>query len=288
MGLAFRRMVVAGVGLIGGSLALAARERKLVEEVIGFGRGERNLRLALKQGIIDRYFLREEELPRGVDLLVLATPVQAVVPLAESFLPGLDPGCLVTDVGSVKGKIVRDMEKLLPKRIPFVGAHPIAGSEQWGAEAAVADLFSGQRCIVTPTRNTDWGALKRITSLWRRVGAKVEAMDPDLHDRILAVVSHLPHVLAYAMVNTLGRSAVDSVDPIHYCGGGLRDFTRIAASRPELWRDICLVNRRAIGKHLTEYIKELERLKRWIREGKGDRLEREFARANEIRRQMAS
>ncbi|MBI2357771.1 MAG: prephenate dehydrogenase/arogenate dehydrogenase family protein [Deltaproteobacteria bacterium] len=288
MGFAFRRMVVAGVGLIGGSLALAARQRKLVEEVIGFGRGERNLRVALKEGMIDRYFLREEELPRGVDLLVLATPVQAVVPLAENFLPGLESGCLVSDVGSVKGRIVRDMEKLLPKRIPFVGAHPIAGSEQWGAAAAVAGLFSGQRCIVTPTRNTDPGALKRIISLWRRVGARVEAMDPEIHDRILAVVSHLPHVLAYAMVNTLGRSAVDSVDPIHYCGGGFRDFTRIAASRPELWRDICLANRRAIGKRLTEYIKELDRLKRWIREGRGDRLERDFTRANEIRRQMAS
>jgi prephenate dehydrogenase len=282
----FRRMVVVGVGLIGGSLALAARERGMVEEVIGFGRGERNLRLAKKEGMIDGYFLREAEIPDGVDFLVLATPVQAVAPLAERFLPALADGCVVTDVGSVKAKIVRDMEKLLPDAIPFVGAHPIAGSEQWGARAAVASLFEGRRCILTPTANTDPGALKRMATLWRRVGAKVEAMDPELHDRLLAVVSHLPHVLAYAMVNALPRNAMDSVDPIDYCGGGFRDFTRIAGSRPEIWRDICLVNRRAIGKQLTEYMRQLERLRKWIRDGRGDLLEREFTRANEIRRQM--
>lgn len=286
MGFMFRRMVVAGVGLIGGSLALAARRRGLVEEIVGFGRGERNLRVARKERMVDRYFLREEEFPQGVDLLILATPVQAVVPLADSFLPALEPGCLVSDVGSAKAKIVREMEKLLPAEIPFVGAHPIAGSEQWGAQAAVADLFSGRRCILTPTSHTDPDALRRISSFWRRAGARVEIMEPEVHDRILAVVSHLPHVLAYAMVNALGRTAVDSIDPRHYCGGGFKDFTRIAASRPEIWRDICLVNRRAIGKHLTGYIKELERLRRWIRDGRGDLLQREFARANVIRRQM--
>lgn len=286
MAFLFRKMVVAGVGLIGGSMALTARRRGLVEEIVGFGRGEKNLRLARKEGIVDRYFLHEEDIPIGVELLVLATPVQAVVPLAEAFLPRLEPGCLVSDVGSVKAKIVRDMERLLPDEIPFVGAHPIAGSEQWGAQAALPDLFSGRRCILTPTRNTDLGALRRLAFFWRRAGAKVEIMDPDLHDRILAVVSHLPHVLAYAMVNTLRRSAVDSVDPIDYCGGGFKDFTRIASSRPEIWRDICLVNRRAIGKSLTEYMRTLERLRKWIRQGKGHLLEREFAQANEIRRQM--
>lgn len=286
MGFVFRRMVIAGVGLIGGSLALAARRRGLVREIVGFGRGGRNLRVARKERIVDRYFLRPEEFPEGVDLLILATPVRAVAPLAESFLPALESGCLVSDVGSAKAQIVREMEKLLPAGIPFVGAHPIAGSEQWGAQAAAADLFSGRRCILTPTGHTDPGALRRIASLWRRAGARVEIMDPEVHDRILAVVSHLPHVLAYAMVNALSRTAVDSIDPIHYCGGGFRDFTRIAGSRPEIWRDICLVNRRAIGQHLAGYIKELGRLRRWIREGRGDLLEREFARANVIRRQM--
>jgi prephenate dehydrogenase len=283
----FRRTVVVGVGLIGGSLALAARKRGLIDEIIGYGRGEKNLRAAQRRGLIDRYFLDEGEIPKGVDLLILATPVQATVTLAASFLPRLEPGCLVSDVGSVKARIVRDMERLLPRRIPFVGAHPIAGGEQWGSQAALPDLFSGHRCILTPTRNTDPGALKKVACFWRRVGAKVEVMDPDLHDRVLAVVSHLPHVLVFTLVNALSRSTVDSVNLKEYCGGGFRDFTRIASSRPEIWRDICLANRRAIGKSLTDYSKQLERLRKWIRNGRADLLEKEFSLANEVRRQIS-
>lgn len=283
----FRRMVVVGVGLIGGSLALAARRRGLVEEIIGYGRGEKNLRLAQRKGIIDRFLVHEKEIPNGADLVILATPVQATLSLTSSFLPALEPGCLVSDVGSVKAGIVREMERLLPSHIPFIGAHPIAGSEQWGARAALPDLFSGQRCILTPTRNTDPDALEKMACFWRRVGAKVEVMDPRLHDRIMGVVSHLPHVLAYALVNTLNRTKLDSVDLKDYCGGGFKDFTRIASSRPEIWRDICLGNGRAIGKSLGDYIKHLERLRRWIRDAEGDLLEREFAQANEVRRQIS-
>ncbi len=287
MAFMFRKMVVAGVGLIGGSLALAARKQGLVKKVVGYGRGEENLRLARRRGIIDGYFSNPGEIPKGVDLVILGTPVQATVSLAASFLPGLEPGCLISDVGSVKAGIVRDMEKLLPSQMSFVGAHPIAGSEQWGAQAAIAALFSSHRCILTPTRNTDQDALKKMTVFWRRIGARVEIMDPHLHDKILGVVSHLPHVLVYALVNTLSRTRVDSVDLKQYCGGGFKDFTRIASSRPDIWRDICLVNRRAIGKSLGDYIKNLERLKRLMRDGKGSLLEREFARANEVRRQIA-
>lgn len=282
----FRRMVVAGVGLIGGSLALAAKKQGLVGEAIGFGRGEENLRTAQGRGIIDCYFSEPGQIPDRVDLLILATPAQATVSLAASFLPRLRPGCLISDVGSVKASIVREMEKLLPPEIPFVGAHPIAGSEQWGAQAAVADLFLGHRCILTPSRDTDPDALQKMDGFWRAMGAKVERMDPRLHDKILGVVSHLPHVLVYALVNTLGRTKVDSVDLKSYCGRGFKDFTRIASSRPEIWRDICLVNRQAIGKSLSDYIKHLERLRKLIRNGKGDLLEREFAQANDVRRQI--
>ena len=283
----FRRMVVVGIGLIGGSLALAARKRSLVEEIIGYGRGEKNLRMALRRGIIDRYCSDVAEIPRGTDLLILATPVQSTASVAASFVPSLEAGCLVSDVGSVKAQIVREMERLLPSHIPFVGAHPIAGSEQWGAQAARPELFLGQRCILTPGGNTDPVALKRMVCFWRGLGAKVEVMDPRLHDRILAVVSHLPHVLAYALVNTLSRTEVDSVDLKDYCSGGFKDFTRIASSRPELWRDICLVNRRQISRSLGDYIKCLQRMRQWIRDREGNLLEREFARANEIRRQIS-
>jgi prephenate dehydrogenase len=283
----FRRMVVVGVGLIGGSLALDARRLGLVEEIIGFGRSERNLRLAKKRGIIDRFLLDERETPVDTDFLLNATPVQAVVATTAPFLPVLRQGCIISDVGSVKGELVRAMDRLLPRDIPFVGAHPIAGSEQWGAEAAKPGLFARHRCILAPTRKTDRQALRKVAALWRRVGARVEIMDPDAHDMILGIVSHLPHVLAYTLVNSLARTRVPGVDLKSYCAGGFKDFTRIASSRPELWRDICLMNRKAIGKTLGDYIKHLEQLKRRMYDGKGAFLEREFARANEIRGQIA-
>jgi prephenate dehydrogenase len=282
----FRRMVIVGVGLIGGSLALDAKKQQLAEEVIGFGRSEKNLRFAKKHGLIDRYLLDEREIPTDSDFLLNATPVRSVVGSTAALLPALRPGCIVSDVGSVKAELVRGMDRLLPRHIPFVGAHPIAGGEQWGAEAAKTGLFVGHRCILTPTKRTEQRALKKVATLWRRVGARVEIMDPDTHDLILGVISHLPHVLVYALVNALERTRVPGVDLKSYCAGGFKDFTRIASSRPELWRDICLMNRKAVGKSLGNYIKNLQQLKHWIDEGKGVLLEREFARANEIRSQI--
>lgn len=283
----FRRMVVVGVGLIGGSLALAARKHGLVEEIIGVGRGEKNLRFARRQGIIDRYVLRETDIPVDTDLLMLATPVQTTVPLTAAFLPVLQPGCIISDVGSVKAEIVRGMERLLPSNILFVAGHPIAGGEQWGSQAAKSDLFVGHRCILTPTKKTHPRALKKVILLWRKVGAKVEMMDPQIHDRVMGVISHLPHVLVYALVTVLARTRVRGIDLKTYCAGGFKDFTRIASSRPELWRDICMMNHRAIGQSLEDYIRYLEKLKRWIEEGNSALLEKEFTRANQIRAQIA-
>lgn len=286
MAVMFKKMVVAGVGLIGGSLALDMRRLGLAKEIIGFGRSQSNLWRAKSKGIIDDYFLRERDLPAGVDFVMMGTPVQAIVPLTAAFLPRLDSGCIVSDVGSVKGEIVKGMERMLPSDIYFVGAHPIAGGEQWGAEAAGENLFLGRRCILTPTKKTRRAALRKMALLWRRVGAKVEMMNAERHDRVLGVVSHLPHVAAYALVNALDRSQVDGVDLKNYCAGGFKDITRIASSRPELWRDICLLNRKAVSKSLGEYIRNLSRLKRWIDSGNGRALENDFARANEIREQM--
>ena len=283
----FQKLVIAGVGLIGGSLALDMRREGLVKTIVGFGRSEGNLRTAKKKGIIDQYFLREQEIPPDVDFLMMGTPVQAIVPLTAAFLPRLKPGCIVSDVGSVKGEIVKGMEKLLPSEIHFVGAHPIAGSEQWGAEAAVENLFSGRRCILTPGKNTDPAALKKMVTLWKRLGAKVEIMDAQIHDQVLGVVSHLPHVVAYALVNALDQTEVNGIDLKTFCAGGFKDITRIASSRPELWRDICLLNRKAVSKSLGTYIRNLEKMKRWIDKGDGRSLEHEFAHANEVRAQIA-
>jgi prephenate dehydrogenase len=283
----FHKMVVAGVGLIGGSLALAARERGLVEGIVGYGRSGRNLRFALDKGILDGYFHKPEELPKDTDFLVLGTPVAAIAPLTKEFLPFIQPGCVVSDVGSVKAEIVRDMEKILAPNMHFVGAHPIAGGEQWGAEPARADLFIASRCILTPTKKTDAAALEKVATLWKMVGAKVEMLDAGRHDKILGLVSHLPHVLVYGLVNMMNRARVGSTEVIEYCGGGFKDFTRIASSRPELWRDICLLNRDAVSGGLADYIKELEKLKRLVDEGKGPEIEREFALANEARRRLS-
>lgn len=283
----FHKMVVAGVGLIGASLALATREHGLVEEVVGYGRSEKNLRFALDKRIIDSYFQKPEELPKDTDFLMVGTPVAAIAPLTKEFLPYMRAGCVVSDVGSVKAEIVRDIEKLLPPSMAFVGAHPIAGGEQWGAGPARADLFIGSRCILTPTKKTDLAALEKVSTLWKQVGAKVEELDADTHDKILGLVSHLPHVLVYGLVNLMNRARVGSTEVIEYCGGGFKDFTRIASSRPELWRDICLLNREAVSGGLADYIKELEKLKRLVDEGKGPEIEREFALANEARRRLS-
>ena len=283
----FQKMVVAGVGLIGGSLALDMRRRGLVKEIIGYGRSEANLRIAKKKGIIDHFFLREVDIPSQVDFLLMGTPVQAIVPLTAAFWPRLESGCVISDVGSVKAEIVKGVEKILPSGIHFVGAHPIAGSEQWGADAAVENLFQGRRCILTPSRKTNRAALRKMAALWKRVGANVEIMNAEKHDRVLGVVSHLPHVVAYALVNALDQTKVDGVDLKTFCAGGFKDITRIASSRPELWRDICLLNRKAVSKSLGNYIRNLEKMKRWIDSGNGSSLEHEFAHANEVREQIA-
>ena len=286
MAVMFENVVMAGVGLICGSLALDMRRHKLAKQIVGFGRGEANLRLAKRKRIIDGYFLSADDFPENADLLIMGTPVESIAPLIKAFLPRLKAGAIVTDVGSVKGEIVRDMERLLPKQIAFVAGHPIAGSEQWGAQAARRDLFVRHRCILTPTPKTDRKALDKIAALWRNVGAEVEIMPPDVHDHVLGVISHLPHVLVYALVNALERQALDDMDLKKYCAGGFKDFTRIASSRPELWRDICVMNSRALSRSLGDYIEYLQKLNGWIQDGKGELLEKEFSRAYDIRAQI--
>ena len=286
MAVMFQKVVMAGVGLICGSLALDMRRLRLAKEIIGYGRGEANLKLAKRKGIIDSYFIDDDQFPADADLLMMGTPVETIVPLTKRFLPRLKAGCIVSDVGSVKSEIVRGMEKILPKQIYFVAGHPITGSEQWGAQAARRGLFVCHRCILTPTKGTNRRALNKVAALWRKVGAEVEIMAPQVHDQVLGVISHLPHVLVYALVNALERTPLRDFDLKKYCAGGFKDFTRIASSRPELWRDICLMNRRALGRSLADYINYLDRLNRWIREGNGALLEREFARAYDIRERI--
>lgn len=268
----FARMTIAGVGLIGGSLALAARAAGLVGEVVGLGRSAANLQLARDRGIVDRVASDVATAAAGADVVVLAVPVGACAALADAFRPHVAADTLLTDVGSVKASLVDALEARWPDPGRVVGAHPIAGSEAAGAAAARADLFRDRLCILTPTAQTRPDALARVRALWRGVGARTEEMDASVHDEILARVSHLPHVVAYALMQTLGSAHVAGRPVLDYAGSGLRDTTRIAASPAELWRDIALANASALRAGIAELRAVLDHLDALIATGNGDEL----------------
>ncbi|MEO8601981.1 MAG: prephenate dehydrogenase [bacterium] len=262
----FERAAIVGVGLIGGSLALAARRAGLIDEAIGIGRSAANLAVACERGLIDRTVADLADVG-PVDLVVLAVPVRSTASVMRELLPQVPAGAIVTDVGSVKGEVVTALEALLPPDRPFVGAHPIAGSERGGAAEARADLFHGAPCILTPTTQTDRVALGRVRALWEGVGARVEEMSPAAHDRALAFVSHLPHVVAYALVRALGDPALAAVS-----GGSWRDATRVAESKPELWRDILLANAEAVVAATDAFAAQLAALRQAVLRGDADAL----------------
>jgi prephenate dehydrogenase len=257
----FDRMVIAGVGLIGGSLGLAARARGLVGESVGYGRGEENLRIAERRGAVDRYSLTPADAAHDADLIVLAVPVRSLAPVAVDLLPHARPGAVVIDVGSVKASVVAALDAVVLPPSHFVGCHPVAGTEHSGAANALPDLFEGQLCILTPTPATDRTALERIRVLWEGLGMRVEIMQATDHDRLLGLVSHLPHVVAYALINAIESARVAGRDPLAYSGGGLRDTTRIASSHPGMWRDIFLDNRAEVLRTIDEFRDELDRLR---------------------------
>jgi len=286
MTLLFNRLVIAGVGLIGGSLGLAARARGLVGEVIGFGRTEANLQVALQRGILDAYTFDPAEAARGADLLLLAVPVEATGPVAEQFVPFLPAGCVITDAGSVKEPVVITMERLLPPTLPFVGAHPIAGTEHAGAAAAVATLFEKRLCVLTPTARTDPVALARVRALWEGVGMRVEEMDMGTHDQILARVSHLPHMIALSVMQAILDARVAGIDVLAYTGSAFADLTRVAASPVEMWRDICLANREALLAALTEFEDALAQMKAWVASGDDQALAAAISRARAERQRL--
>jgi prephenate dehydrogenase len=276
------RMTIAGVGLIGGSLAAAAREAGLVGEVLGFGRTARNLEVARERGLIDR-IVTDDAAAADADVVVLATPVNTCATLAARFRPHARPRTILTDVGSVKASLVTALEGAWGGAA-VVGAHPIAGSEASGAAAAQADLFRGRLCIVTPTPRTAPAALALVRALWEGVGARVEEMTPEAHDAILARVSHLPHVLAYALVRAVADGRSDGRRLLDYVGSGFLDATRIAASPAEVWRDIALANRPALAAALAEFRTALDELVRLVDAGDAGGLEAALAAAAAARR----
>lgn len=240
------KLVIFGVGLIGGSLALALREASYCREVVGCSRNAVHLQQAVDLGVIDRYELEPEQAVQAADVVLLAVPMGAMQPLLTRIKPYLSAQAILTDAGSTKASIVNAVAAVMGNDFTrFVPGHPIAGREQTGVEAAISDLYQHRRVILTPQAQTDTEALKMVTAMWEATGALVEHMPVGLHDEVLAATSHLPHVLAFSLVDTL-MNLPQQEDILRYAAGGFRDFTRIASSDPVMWRDICLHNSTAI------------------------------------------
>lgn len=278
-----KRLAVIGVGLIGGSLARILREKGEVGEVVGIGRGEANLRRAVELGVVDRYCLDAAEGVAGADMVFLAVPVCSMARVLAGIAPHLAPGCIVTDGGSVKEEIVAVCEPLMPPGTHFVGGHPIAGTEHSGVEASFASLYQGKRCILTPTAATDPQALATVREMWEHAGSEVIVMDVEKHDRVLAAISHLPHMVAYSLVNAVGEYDRFGENILRYSAGGFRDFTRIASSDPVMWRDISLMNRAGILEMMEHFSRWFDELRALVAAGDGTGLEAFFARSKSSR-----
>lgn len=277
------RLALIGVGLIGGSLALALRQGGGCREIVGYDRDRANLDLAVERGVIDRFETSPCATVHGADVVVLATPVGAVETLCRALRGCLDEDAVLTDVGSVKGDVVRAVTAGFGRIPPnFVPGHPIAGKERSGVVAACPDLFVGRRIILTPVVETNHDASTRVRRLWEVAGGVVEEMDVQHHDEVLAATSHLPHLLAFALVGSLSRLG-ERDEIFRYAAGGFRDFTRIASSDPVMWRDVCLSNRDAILDVLTHFEHDLQALSEAVAAEDGARLLELFQHAKQAR-----
>jgi len=278
-----KRLCIIGVGLIGGSLARALKRDGACGEVVGCGRDEAALQRAVELGVIDRYHADPAQAVRGADVVVLAVPLGNMEAVLRAIAPAVTDDTVITDVGSAKGSVVAAAAAVfggVPAR--FVPGHPIAGTEKSGVDASFAELFEGRRVILTPLATTDHGAHDIVRRMWEQAGAEVVDMDVAHHDEVLAATSHLPHVLAFALVDTLARMH-EKAEIFRYAAGGFRDFTRIASSDPNMWRDICLANREAVVAMLDRFGADLALLRAAIDGGDGAALAEVFTRAKTAR-----
>jgi len=283
----FRKAALLGVGLVGASLALAMRRAGLAAHIAGHSRSAETRARAKAVGFADTMHETAAGAVRDADLVVLATPVGAFGALAAEIAPVLAPGTIVTDVGSVKVAVIRDVGPHIPQGVHFIPGHPIAGTEESGPEAGFAELFDGRWCILTPPPGADQAAVERLGEFWQRCGSEVEVMDPKHHDLVLAITSHLPHLIAYNIVGTAADlETVTQGEVIKYSAGGFRDFTRIAASDPTMWRDVFLNNREAVLEMLGRFTEDLAALQRAIRWGDGEALFDLFTHTRAIRRSV--
>jgi cyclohexadieny/prephenate dehydrogenase len=283
----FEKIALIGIGLIGGSIALEARKRGLAKTVVAATRRAETAGTANRLKLADHCGTDLAAACKDADLVIVCTPVGACGEAAKAIAGALKPGCIVSDVGSVKQAVIAAMQPHIPAGVHFVPAHPVAGTEHSGPEAALLDLFQGRWCILTPLPDGDPAAVDRLEAFWKALGSDVNRLDPANHDRILAITSHLPHLIAYSIVGTaddLGGHLNSEV--LKYAAGGFRDFTRIAASDPTMWRDVFLNNREAVLEVLQRFQEDLFYLQRAIRWDEGDKLFDLFTRTREIRRAL--
>jgi cyclohexadieny/prephenate dehydrogenase len=281
----FKRIALIGFGLIGGSIARAARVQGLTDEIVTTARSEKTRARVKELGIVDRVVETNAEAVKDADLVILCIPVGACGEVTAEIGPHLKPGAVVSDVGSVKGAVVREMAPHIPAGVHFVPAHPVAGTEHSGPDSGFPELFINRWCILTPPEGTASEATEKLRAFWAALGAKVEIMTPDHHDLVLAITSHLPHLIAYTIVGTADELAqVTESEVIKFSAGGFRDFTRIAASDPTMWRDVFLNNKEAVLEMLGTFTEDLSKLTRAIRRGDGEALFDHFTRTRAIRR----
>jgi cyclohexadieny/prephenate dehydrogenase len=281
----FNRVALIGVGLIGSSIARAAKAQGAAGSIVATARSAATRKRVAELGIADQVVETNAAAVEGADLVIISIPVGACGPVAEEIAPHLKAGAIISDVGSVKGAVVRDMAPYLPKNVHFVPAHPVAGTEYSGPDAGFAELFVNRWCILTPPEGTDPAAVEKLAAFWRLIGANVETMAPDHHDLVLAVTSHLPHLIAYTIVGTADElQTVTRSEVLKFSAGGFRDFTRIAASDPTMWRDIFIANKEAVLEMLGRFNEDISSLTKAIRKGDGDALFEHFTRTRAIRK----
>jgi len=283
----FDHIALIGIGLIGSSLARVIRREGLARRITIATRSAETLARAEELGLGDDYASDLAEAVRGADLVIVSVPVGASGAVAEAIRGALKPGAILTDVGSTKGSVIAQMVPHVPAGVHFIPGHPLAGTEKSGPDAGFADLFQNRWCIFTPLPDTDPTALETLSEFWRSCGANIDTMDAEHHDKVLAIVSHLPHIIAYNIVGTADDlEAVTESEVIKYSASGFRDFTRLAASDPTMWRDVCLHNKDAILEMLARFSEDLAYLQRAIRWGDGDKLFDLFTRTRDVRRSI--
>ena len=281
----FNRLALIGVGLIGSSIARAARAQGAARTIVATAQSSQTRKRVAELGLADQVVESNAAAVEGADLVIVCVPVGACGAVAKEIGPHLAGGAIVSDVGSVKGAVVRDMALQLPKTAHFVPAHPVAGTEYSGPDAGFAELFVNRWCILTPPKGTDQKAVEKLAEFWRLLGANVETMAPDHHDLVLAITSHLPHLIAYTIVGTADElQMVTRSEVLKFSAGGFRDFTRIAASDPTMWRDVFLANKDAVLEMLGRFNEDVSALTKAIRKGDGDALFEHFERTRAIRK----